>query len=110
MPDLKPGVVAALFTAQAKATTSEAWERDVAGVWDRAVDLLGQNRGFKGIVTLWNNDDSREVCIIGLWEDLETRLAYESGNASDVRDLFNGIFQAVPHRPRFVVTRSYDHA
>ena len=110
MPDLKPGAVAALFTAQAKATNREAWERDVEGVWDRAVDLLRQNPGFKGIVTLWNNDDSREVCVIGLWEDLETRLAYERGNASDVRDLFNGIFQAVPHRPRFVVTRSYDHA
>ena len=110
MLDLKPGVVAALFNAQARAATREAWEQDVAAIWDRAVDLLKQNRGFKGIVTLWNSDDSREVCVIGLWEDMETRLAYERGSASDVGDLFNGIFQAVPHRPRFLVTRSYDQS
>ena len=107
MVELVKGNVAAIFTAQAKAQTEAEWEKDVESVWDEAVEILKSNRGFKGLLALWNHGDNGEVCIIGLWEDIETRLNYEATTAQAVRDLFNSIFTAVPNRPRFVVTGSY---
>ncbi len=107
MVELVKGNVAAIFMAQAKSKTEAEWEKDVEGVWDEAVEILKSNRGFKGLLALWNHGNTGEVCIIGLWEDIETRLNYEATTAQAVRDLFNAIFEAVPNRPRFVVSGSY---
>ncbi|MCI0770200.1 MAG: antibiotic biosynthesis monooxygenase [Chloroflexi bacterium] len=103
---METGNVAALFTVQGKLPTQAEWEAALDANWDDAVEELRSNPGFKGIVALWNSDDSGEVAIIGLWENMERRLAYEARSAEKVRALFDPLFQSVPNRPRFIVSRS----
>ena len=103
---MEAGNIAAMLMAKAKAANRREWEASVHGIWDQAVTELRTNPGFKGLVALWNNDDSGQVAVIGLWDNLEHRLAYEARSADKVRGFFNPLFQEVPERPRFVVTRA----
>ncbi|MCH8189797.1 MAG: hypothetical protein IIC80_00415 [Chloroflexi bacterium] len=58
---METGNVAALFTVQGKHPTQAEWEAALDANWDDAVEELRSNPGFKGIVALWNSDDSGEV-------------------------------------------------
>ena len=103
---MEAGTIAAMLMAQAKVRTREEWEEAVEGIWQDALQELRSNPGFKGLVALWNSDDSGQVAVIGLWDDMEHRLAYEARSAAHVRGLFNALFQQVPDRPRFIVSRA----
>ena len=103
---LESGNVAAMLVARAKAKTREEWEAGVAKIWDEAVNELRGNPGFKGLLALWNNDRPGYVSVIGLWDNMEHRLAYEARSASRVRALFNALFQEVPDRPRYIISRA----
>jgi hypothetical protein len=104
---LDPGNVVAVLVARAKVRTQEEWETAVAGIWDQAVAELRSNSGFKGLLALWSDDRERGVSVVGLWDTMEHRLAYEARSATAVRGLFNALFEEVPERPRFVVTNAY---
>ena len=103
---MEAGNVVALLTAQAKARTQEEWEEAVKGIWEEALQGLSSNPGFKGLVALWNSDSPGQVIIYGIWENMERRLAYEARSSAYVRSLFNPLFQQVPDRPRFIVSRA----
>ena len=107
MLEFKPGMVASIFRARSRTGSREEWEQGVAGVWDEAVEELKSNPGFHGLVTWWNNDDSGDVIIMGIWENLEDRLNYEARSGPKVQGLFNALLEEVPQRPRYVVTRGY---
>lgn len=103
---MQKGNVIAIASACAKAGTRQAWETAVDRVWADAIRELRTNPGFMGLVAVWNDDDSRRASIIGVWDTMEHRLAYEARSSTYVRGLFNDIFEEVPQRPRWVVTRA----
>ena len=103
---MEAGNIAAMLMVKAKAENRGEWEASVHAIWEDAITELRTNPGFKGLVALWNNDDSGQVAVIGLWDNLERRMAYEARSADKVRGFFNPLFQEVPDRPRFVVTRA----
>ncbi len=101
---MEAGNVAAILFAKAKVKSRAEWESAVAGIWDDTVAEVRSNPGFIGILTLWNSDDSGQVSVIGVWESMEHRLAYEARSAEYVRGLFNPLFEAVPDRPRYIIS------
>jgi hypothetical protein len=104
---LDSGNVAAVLMARARAATREEWEAGVAKIWDEAVAELQTNDGFKGLLALWNSDRPRSVSVMGLWDTMEHRLAYEARSAASVRAFFNPLFEEVPDRPRYIVTNAF---
>lgn len=104
---MQTGNVAAILTAHAKAHSRKDWEQAVEQLWPQALGELSKNPGFLGLITLWNNDDSREVAVIGLWDTMEHRMEYEGRSSEYVRGLFNNLFQSVPDRPRFIVSKAF---
>ena len=103
---MRKGNVIAIATARAKARTRQEWEKAVEGVWADAVRELRANAGFMGLLALWNNDDSRQASVIGVWDTMEHRMAYEARSSTYVRGLFNAIFEEVPQRPRWIITKA----
>ena len=103
---MESGNVAAILFAQARARSRVEWERGLDAIWPEVLRELRSNPGFKGLLALWKEDDSGQVSIIGLWDTMEHRLAYERRSADSVRARFNALFQAVPDRPRFYVSRA----
>src|SRR4051812_31488872 len=80
-PCLERGNVAAVLRARAKASTQQEWEADVAQIWDQVVAELQTNPGYRGALALWNSDEPGTVLVIGLWESMAHRLAYEARSA-----------------------------
>lgn len=103
---MESGTVAAMLIAEAHAKNPHEWEAAVEDIWDNAINELKTNNGFKGLIAMWNNDNSNQVSVIGLWDTMEHRLAYESRSADYVRGLFNNLFRRVPDRPRYIVTKA----
>ena len=103
---METGTVVAMLITHAKAGSREEWEAGVESIWKDAIGELQTNPGFKGLVTMWNDDDSGQVSVIGLWDNMEHRLAYEARSSGYVRGLFNGLFKQEPDRPRFLISKA----
>ena len=103
---LEEGMIVALFHAKAKAKTQEEWDKALAKVWDDSVSMLKSQKGFVGMKALWSIDDSGEVVVMGIWENLVDRLAYESTLAGKVRANIETTLEKRPERPKYVVLKS----
>ena len=103
---LEKGMIVALFHARAKAKTHEEWDRDLGEVWDDTAAILKNQKGFVGMKALWAIDDSGEVIVMGIWDNLADRLAYESTVAGKVRASIETTLEKRPERPKYVVVKS----
>ena len=106
MLELKEGMVAGIIKARAKVRTKGEWQKSVDDRWGKAYQALHVNPGFKALVAFWDTEDSGDVLIMGLWENLDARLNYEATAAASVRELFNPLFEEIPKRHRYVITHS----
>jgi quinol monooxygenase YgiN len=103
---MKPGNIVVFFFARAKAKDRDEWEAQLEKVWPEAVRELQSNPGFLGSSAMWDIDKPGRVAVIGQWESMEHRLAYESRSSPKLREVFNTLFQDIPERPRLVVSQS----
>ena len=103
---MQPGYVVVYFSAPAKARSRQEWQSSLDRVWPDVVAELRTNPGFKGAAALWNLDDSGQVSVIGQWENMEYRKAYEKRSSPQLRALMDTLFRDVPSRPRLLVTHA----
>ncbi|MFH1485293.1 MAG: antibiotic biosynthesis monooxygenase [Chloroflexota bacterium] len=103
---LDKGMIVALLHAKAKAKTREEWGKALDKFWADDLALLKKQRGFVGAKALWAIDDSGEVVVMGIWDNLEDRLAYEKTVAEHVRANIETTIEKRPARPKYVVVRS----
>ena len=99
------GMVAALAYGKAKARASEGWARDLEKVWDRSTGVLLKQKGFLGLRCLWCSDDSGEVIILGMWDTMAHRLAYEASVSKGVRGAFEETMQGPARRLKYIVVK-----
>ncbi len=98
--------ILAIFFAQAKVGNRKEWDAALALVWPELMEELRQNPGFKGMIAMWNVDDSGDVSVIGLWESMAHRLGFEQRSAPRVRAIFESLMQQKPDRHRYLVTKA----
>ena len=103
---LSEGNVLGVVTGIARAASREEWNAQVDKAWPDVVAELSSNAGYIGVVALWNSNGSEEVSIVGVWETMEHRLAYEARSATRVRAIFNGLLVESPSRYKQVVTKA----
>lgn len=102
---IAPGYVLGFVTGQAKAATRELWEAELEKVWPKFISAMNTNPGYKGAFSTWNTDKPGEVSIVGIWESMEHRLAYEAKSSTTVRAIFNAmISEPVRYRPTVTKT------
>ena len=104
-PSLAPGYVLGVVVGQAKAQSNDEWNAAVEKVWPEFIAILESNPGYKGAYAAWNPDKPGEVSIIGIWQSMEHRLAYEAKSAPQIRELFNALISN-PQRYKVVVSRA----
>lgn len=98
--------ILAIFFAQAKVKHRKEWDAALESVWPELMEELRKNPGFKGMVAMWNVDDSGDVSVIGLWESMEHRLGFEKRSAPRVRAIFESLMHQKPDRYRYLVTKA----
>ena len=106
MLELKKGMTAGVICDRVKVKTRAEWEKNVDAIWDKAFKILKTVPGFKGEIAFWDNENTGDVIIMGLWENLEARLNYEATAAPSVRALFGPLFAKNPERHRYILTHS----
>jgi hypothetical protein len=102
---IRPGTVAVWLVVGVKAKTREEWDAGVAKIWDEQLAELKSNRGFIGAVALWNNDEPGHGSVLGLWDGLENRLAYEA-RSTKARQIWAVLFDEAPVRTRYIVSQA----
>lgn len=108
--EVKAGMVAGTILKRSNVKTRDDWQKTVDELGPEACKLLSQKPGFRGLLWFWNNDDSGDVIMMGLWEGLEQRLNYEDSIAQSVREITNTLFDGLPNRPRYVLTHCHPPA
>lgn len=105
--ELKEGTIVAMFRAKAKAKSRDEWRKELDKFWDEDVSIIKTQKGFVGMRALWALDDSGEVVLMGIWDNLEDRLAYEQGVAKKVRSKMEATLEGGrPERPKYVVVKA----
>lgn len=103
---VKPGNIIAYLTGKAKASTAEAWVRDLDKVWDAMTEVTFNQKGFLAMKALWNLDNSRNILVLAFWNSLPERLAYEKAAAGGVRANMETTLVGPPPRPKYEVVRA----
>jgi len=103
--DIAPGYVLGYVTGFARAASREEWDREVEKNWPAFIAEMETNAGFKGAYALYTIETGK-VSILGMWETLEHRLAYEAKSSGAVRAIFNALLKEGPRRYRHVVTKA----
>ena len=102
---MNQGVVGALAFGKAKAKTQEEWAKDLERIWDRSTGMLLKQKGFRGLRAFWAVDGSRDTMVMGIWETMEDRMAYERSISPGVQGAFDEILEAPARRQKFVLVR-----
>jgi len=103
---IRVGHIAAILTARSRARTRADFERDLAKVWEEATRIASAQPGFVASQVLWSIENTREARVMGFWETLNARLAYERSVSGQVRSRFESVLEPPYPRPKYVVVRS----
>jgi len=71
--------------------------------------VLLRQKGFLGLRALWCSDNSGEVIVMGIWDTMANRLAYEASVAKGVRGAFEETMQGPALRKKYLVVKRTTH-
>ncbi len=80
------------------------WDATLEKVWPQFISEMAKNAGYKGAASFYTVETG-EVSIVGIWEDMAARLAYEANSSEKVRAIFNALLDAPPTRHKQVITK-----
>lgn len=103
---LFPGNVLGHVTGRPNAGSREEWDAALEKVWPDFIAEMSTNPGYRGAVAVWTVE-SGEVSIIGVWESMAHRLAYEAHSSDKVRAIFNALLAEGRTRHKQVVTLAH---
>lgn len=105
--EMKKGMVSGVLLERSKARSREEWEAMAGDLGKEAAEILSNRPGFQGIMWFWDNSNSGDVLMFGVWEGLDTRVSYEDSMAEAIRSKINPLFEKKPVRPQFTLTHCY---
>jgi len=101
---LAPGTVLGWVTGRVRDGHRETWDAALEKVWPEFLAEMSSNAGYQGAAALWAVETG-EVSVVGIWQSMEHRLAYEARSSGKVRAIFNALLEDPPTRVKQVVAK-----
>lgn len=103
LQSLAPGNVLGWVTGTPKGSRAQ-WDAGIERAWPVFIAEMALNPGFKGAGAFWTVETG-EVSIVGVWEDMDKRLAYERNSSETVRAIFNALLEQPAKRHKQVTAK-----